>query len=78
MAKAQTELVQAKPTTKDLHERLKEIVQQEIEKLPEQLELLEPRERVRTLLQLLPYATPKVANVEADFGEGFSIGWGDM
>ena len=76
MTKAPTEIVQqAKPLTKDLHARLKEIVQKEIERLPEQLELLEPRERVRTLLQLLPYATPKVANVEADFGEPFMGGW---
>ena len=77
MTKAKTEIVQQAPLTKDLHGRLKEIVQREIEKLPEQLELLEPRERVRTLLQLLPYATPKVANVEADFGEPFTGGWAD-
>lgn len=75
MAKAQTEIVEAKPTTKSLHGRLKEIVQREIEKLPEQLEQLEPRERVKALLQLLPYATPKISNVEADFGEAFNIGW---
>jgi hypothetical protein len=75
MAKAQTEMVQQAPKTKDLHGRLKEIVQREIDRLPELLEQLEPRERVKTLLQLLPYATPKIANVEADFGEGFAAGW---
>lgn len=78
MSNERTEIVQAKPLTKDLHGRLKEIVQKEIERLPEQLELLEPKERVRTLLQLLPYATPKVANVEADFGEPLNIGWNDL
>ena len=76
MAKTDTK-AQAKPTTKDLHGRLKEIVQREIEKLPEQLEMLEPRERVKALLQLLPYVTPKVSNVEYDFGEPLNVGWGD-
>lgn len=78
MAKAPIENVQQAPLTKDLHGRLKEIVQKEIERLPELLEQLEPKERVKTLLQLLPYATPKVANVEADFGEPFTSGWGDL
>ena len=75
MAKAPTEIVA--PTTKGLHGRLKDIVQKEMERLPELLEQLEPKERVKTLLQLLPYATPKVANVEADFGEPFNGGWGE-
>ena len=65
----------ATPSTKDLHGRLKEIVQAEIEQLPALLEQLEPKERVKTLLQLLPYATPKVSNVEADFGETWAIDW---
>lgn len=46
MAKAQTEIVA--PTTKSLHGRLKDIVNAEIAKLPELLEQLEPKERVRT------------------------------
>lgn len=65
----------ATPSTKDLHGRLKEITRREIEKLPELLEQLEPKERVRTLLALLPYTTPKVANVEAGFGEPIEFGW---
>ena len=74
MAKAPTEIVQTAPTTKGLHGRLKEIVQKEIERLPELLQELEPKERVRTLLALLPYVTPKVETVATDYGEPFS--WG--
>lgn len=65
----------ATPSTKDLHVRLKEITRREMEKLPELLEQLEPKERVKTLLALLPYTTPKVANVEASFGEPIEFGW---
>jgi hypothetical protein len=72
MAKAPTEIVA--PTTKGLHGRLKEIVQKEIEQLPTLLEQLEPKERVRTVLALLPYVTPKIETVATDFGEPFS--WG--
>lgn len=72
MAKAPIEIVA--PTTKGLHGRLKEIVQKEIEQLPTLLEQLEPKERVRTVLALLPYVTPKIETVATDFGEPFS--WG--
>ena len=74
MAKAPTEIVQPAPTTKGLHGRLKEIVQKEIEQLPTLLEQLEPKERVRTVLALLPYVTPKIETVATDFGEPFR--WG--
>ena len=73
MAKEQTEMVQQAPLTKDLHGRLKEIVRKEIERLPELLEQLEPKERVRNVLALLPYVTPKVETVATDYGEPW--GW---
>ena len=72
MAKAPTEIVA--PTTKGLHGRLKDIVQKEMERLPELFEQLEPKERVRTILALLPYVTPKIETVATDYGEPFS--WG--
>jgi len=75
MAKAQTAIVQEAPTTKGLHGRLKEIVKKEIEQLPELLEQLEPKERVRTILNLLPYVTPKIETVATDYGEPFSLDW---
>lgn len=70
-----TNKTKATPSTKDLHARLKGIVQAEIEQLPALLQQLEPKERVKTLLNLLPYVTPKVSNVEADFGETWNIDW---
>lgn len=73
MGKARTELVQQSPTAKGLHARLKEIVQKEMEQLPTLLEQLEPKERVRTILSLLPYVTPKVETVATDYGEPFSF-----
>ena len=64
---------QEKPTTLGLHERLKDIVSAEIVRLPELLEQLEPKERIRTVLNLLPYVTPKVETVATTYGEPF--GW---
>ena len=75
MAKEPTAIVQQAPTTKGLHGRLKEIVQKEIEQLPTLLQQLEPKERVRTILSLLPYVTPKVETVATDYGEPFSMDW---
>lgn len=60
--------------TNALHKRLKEIVSKELEGLPALLEKLEPKERVRNVLALLPYVTPKVETVATDYGEP----WGDM
>ena len=73
MAKPQTEIVA--PTTKSLHGRLKDIVNAEIARLPELLEQLEPKERVKTILALLPYTTPKIETVATDYGEPCSLGW---
>ena len=70
-----TNKTKATPSTKDLHVRLKGIVQAEIEQLPALLQQLEPKERVKTLLNLLPYVTPKMSNVEADFGGTWGIDW---
>lgn len=74
MAKTNKDLEQeqAQPTAKDLHARLKDIVQREIDNLPAALEQLDPKERIKTLLALLPYVAPKVTNVAADYGEPFA------
>ena len=80
MAKAPTAIVA--PTTKGLHTRLKEIVQKEIERLPEQLEQLEPKERVRTVLALLPFVAPKIETVATEYGEPWDspnhLTWDDL
>ena len=63
---------QEQATAKGLHARLKDLVREEIERLPELLQQLEPKERVRTVLALLPYVTPKVETVASDYGEPIS------
>lgn len=49
--------------TNDLRETLKKIMQKEIEKLPETLEALEPKERLNIVSKLMPYVFPKIDNV---------------
>lgn len=45
---------------KSLQKKLKEIVAQELEQLPDILEALPPAERVKAILQLLPFTAPKI------------------
>ncbi|RTL47771.1 MAG: hypothetical protein EKK39_13355 [Sphingobacteriales bacterium] len=49
--------------TNDLRESLKRIMQNEIQKLPETLEILEPKERINILCKLMPFVFPKVEAV---------------
>lgn len=56
-------------TIKGLHGQLKAIMARELEQLPELLEALPPQERIKAVLQLLPYTTPKVETCSNDFGE---------
>jgi hypothetical protein len=55
--------------TNDLRGKLKSIMQKEIERLPETLESLEPKERMNILCKLLPYVFPKVEAVSPQEGE---------
>lgn len=59
-------------TVKGIHGQLKAIMAQEIERLPELLEALPPQERIKAVLQLLPYCAPKVETCNTSFGEPFS------
>jgi hypothetical protein len=58
--------------TMNLRETLKQIMQQEIEKLPETLAALEPKERIALVCRLLPYVVPKVEAVSPTEGEPIS------
>lgn len=60
--------------TENLRETMKGIMQQEIEKLPEQLAKLQPKDRLEIILKLMPYVFPKVEAVKASEGEPFN--WG--
>ena len=46
--------------TKSLRDTLKEIMQKEIEKLPETLKELDPKERLNVVCKIMPYVFPKV------------------
>lgn len=56
-----------------LRETLKNIMQNEIEKLTETLEKLEPKERINVLCKLMPYVFPKVETVHPKEGEPFTF-----
>ena len=55
--------------TMGLRETLKNIMQKEIEKLPETLEALDPKERLNVVCKLMPYVFPKVETVHPKEGE---------
>lgn len=59
--------------TMDLRETLKTIMQKEIEKLPEHLEAMEPRERLNILCKLMPFVFPKVETVHPTAGEPWKL-----
>jgi hypothetical protein len=55
--------------TAELRDTLKTIMQNEIEKLPETLEQIEPKERVNIICKLMPFVFPKLNTVSATEGE---------
>jgi hypothetical protein len=55
--------------TNDLRETLKVVMQREIQKLPETLETLEPKERLNILCKLMPFIFPKVEAIHPTEGE---------
>lgn len=59
--------------TRGLRETLKAIMQNEIEKLPETLEALDPKERLNVVCKLMPYVFPKVEAVNPKEGEPLQI-----
>lgn len=59
--------------TNNLRDNLKSIMQKEIEKLPETLEALDPKERLNIVCRLMPYVFPKVETVHPKNGEPFSF-----
>lgn len=55
--------------TKDIRTSLKEMMQKELENLPEILEQLEPLQRINVLCKLMPYVMPKTKSVTVSYGE---------
>lgn len=58
-----------KPITANIRETLKEMMQQELEQLPETLKALDPVQRLNVLCKLMPYVLPKTESVKHSFGE---------
>lgn len=70
---AKKESTTTKERTKGIHTRLCEIMAQELEMLPETLDALPPLERIKAILQMLPYTAPKVDTVASDLDK--ADGW---
>ena len=58
-----------KPLTGDIRETLKEMMQKELEKLPDTLKELDPVQRLNILCKLIPYVLPKTESVKHNLGE---------
>ena len=57
----------------DLRYSLKRVIQNELIKFPEQLEALEPKERLNVVCKLIPYVFPRVDAVNLKEGEPFTF-----
>lgn len=62
-------------TTSELRRVLKHIVDDELQSLQNNINELEPKERIELLIKLLPYVMPKVQTVSARDGEPIGIDW---
>lgn len=60
---------QTQTLTSDLRAKLKTIIENEINQLPDTLAALPPDKRLDSVLKLIPFVLPKVASVEMDKGE---------
>lgn len=61
--------ISTKPEVKNLRQELKTILQNELQRLPEYLEGLEPREKLNFICKLMPFVMPKVMTVHSEKGE---------
>ena len=59
--------------TNELRYHLKNVIQKELSQLSEQLEALDPKERLNVLCKLMPYVFPKVDAVHLREGEPFTF-----
>ena len=58
-----------KPLVGSIRDTLKELMQKELEQLPETLKDLEPVQRLNVLCKLMPYVMPKTESVKHNLGE---------
>lgn len=58
-----------KPLTGSIRDTLKDLMQKELEQLPETLKELDPVQRLNILCKLMPYVLPKTESVKHTLGE---------
>lgn len=58
-----------KPLTGSIRDKLKELMQNELDQLPETLKELNPVQRLNILCKLMPYVLPKTESVKYTLGE---------
>ena len=58
-----------KPLTGNIRDTLKDLMQKELEQLPETLKELDPVQRLNILCKLMPYVLPKTESVKYTLGE---------
>ena len=58
-----------KPLVGNIRDTLKEMMQKELENLPDSLKELEPAQRLNILCKLIPFVLPKVESVHHEQGE---------
>lgn len=57
---------------RSLRESLKELMQREIDNLPDLLDQMEPKERINVICRLMPFVFPKLEAINATDGEPVS------
>ena len=58
-----------KPLTGNIRDTLKELMQKELEQIPDTLKELDPVQRLNILCKLMPYVLPKTESVKHTLGE---------
>lgn len=67
--KLNVEVQPKSPLVKNIRETLKDLMQKELDQLPETLKGLEPVQRLNILCKLIPFVLPKVESVHSETGE---------
>ena len=68
-AEVNKQLEHSRPYVRTIRGTLKELMQKELEQLPETLKDLEPVQRLNVICKLIPYVLPKVEAVHSEKGE---------
>ncbi len=61
--------------TKEIRKTLNDIVHKELEKVEENLNTLEPKQRIELLIKLMPYVLPKAESISESDSESKPIQW---